>query len=337
MWIVMRVVSFAVTALVLAGCGSDGEASSGGGTEPSRGTVLVENEELVLELALDDTHVYWVSDQLLHKLSVTGGETVDVGRSEGESLALDTTDAYFAGGIRGTITKLSKDGGSPVTIVTGEKDPTSLAVDATGVYWANWSSYDTAPVADGSIVRSALDGSNVEPLAEGLVYPRGLALDANDVYFVSASDETLYRLSKTGGTPIAIATGLYDPGPPVLDENAVYVRTRNRPDDPSGEDTIVRVDRDSGGTEVIASERYGIGALAIRGGFVYYTRSGGFVSCDRPSGVVRRVPAFGGTSQDVVVEQSDPLRLVVGPSGIYFTNGSASSHACKTLVKAPLP
>jgi hypothetical protein len=333
----MRAAFFAVTAVVLLGCGADGESGNGGSREPSHGTVLVENEELVLELALDATHVYWVSNQLLHKLPVAGGTPVEVGASEGETLALDATHAYFAGGIRGTITKLSKEGGSPVTIVTGEKEPTSIAVDSTGVYWANWSSYMDGPVADGSIVRSALDGTNVELLAEGLVYPRYLALDADDIYFVSATDETLYRLPKTGGTPVAIATGLYDPGPPVLDESGVYVRTRNRPEDPTAPDTIVRADRDGGEAEVIASERLGIGALGVHEGFVYYTRSGGFVSCDRPSGVVRRVPTGGGSLNDVAVEQSDPAHLVVGPTGVYFTNGSASSHACKTLVKVALP
>ena len=268
---------------------------------------------------------------------MAGGATVEVGESEGETVALDATHAYFAGGIRGTITKLSLDGGSPVTIVTGEKDPTSIAVDSTGVFWANWSSYDNGPVADGSIVRSALDGSNVEPLAEGLVYPRGIALDESNVYFVSASEETLYRLPKSGGTPVAIATGLYDPGPPVVDESGLYVRTRERSDDPTGTDAIVRADRDGGGAEVVASERFGIGALGVHEGFVYYTRSGGFVSCDRPSGVVRRVATGGGAARDIAVEQSDPSHLVAGPSGIFFANGSSSTHPCKTLVKVAFP
>jgi hypothetical protein len=333
----MRAVLFALAAVVLPGCGADGESGSSGGGAPSRGTVLVENEELVLELALDATHVYWVSNQLLHKLPVAGGAPVEVGASEGETVALDATHAYFAGGIRGTIAKLSKEGGSPVTIVTGEKDPTSIAVDPTGVYWANWSSYDNGPVADGSIVRSALDGSNVERLAEELLYARGLALDADNVYFVSASEETLYRLPKIGGAPVAIATDLYDPGPPVVDESGVYVRTRGRPEDPNAPDTIVRADRDGGGAEVVVSERFGIGALGIHEGFVYYTRSGGFVSCDRPSGVVRRVATGGGPAHDIVVEQSDPSHLVAGPSGIFFTNGSSSSHPCKTLVKVAVP
>lgn len=52
---------------------------------------------------------------------------------------------------------------------------------------------------------------------------------------------------------------------------------------------------------------------------------------------MRRVAIGGGTPKDVAVEQSDPIYLVVGASGIYFTNGSASSHACKTLVKVGLP
>jgi hypothetical protein len=80
-----------------------------------------------------------------------------------------------------------------------------------------------------------------------------------------------------------------------------------------------------------------IDGLGVHAGFVYFTSSGGFESCDQPSGVVRRVATGGGAASDLVVEQSDPSLLVVGLPGIFFTNGSASSHACKTVVKAPLP
>jgi hypothetical protein len=334
----MRTLLLSVSVALLAGCGSDGESDGGGaGTEKGRGTVLVEDDELVLELAVDGEHVFWVADQVIHKLPVAGGTPVDVADVSGETMALDTTHAFFVGGIRGTVSKVSKEGGSFETIVTGQKEPTSVAVDASGVYWGNWSSYDTAPVADGSIVRSDSNGANVTPLAESLIYVRGIALDADNVYWVSATDETLYRLPKTGGTPVAIASGLYDPSGPAIDKDGIYVRTRNRPDDPMGEDAIVRANRDGGDTEVLVSERYGIGEIGVHAGFVYYTRSGGFVSCDRPSGVVRRVSTAGGNPVDLVVEQSDPASLAVDQTGVYWTNGSAASHQCKTIVKTELP
>jgi hypothetical protein len=333
----MRTPLLLASAALLAGCGSDGGSDGGGaGTQAGRGTVLVENEELVLELAVDGEHVYWVSNQLLQKLPVAGGTPIEVGGVSGETMALDATHAYFVGGIRGTVMKMPKEGGPMVTIVTDEKEPTSVAVDSSGVYWGNWSSYDTAPVADGSIVRSDSDGANVTPLAESLIYVRGIALDADNVYWVSA-DETLYRLPKTGGTSVAIATGLYDPSGPVIDEDGIYVRVRNRPDDPMGEDSIVRANRDGGDTEVLVSERYGIGGIDVHAGFVYYTRSGGFVSCDRPSGVVRRVSTAGGNPVDLAVEQSDPASLAVNQTGVYWTNGNAASHECKTIVKTELP
>ncbi len=333
----MRTLTLAAVAFVLVGCGSDDGENERTSSAPGRGTVLVENERLVLELGVDGEHVFWVSDNLLRKLPVAGGTPIDVGTSVGESLELDATHAYFAGGIRGTIAKLEKAGGAAVTIVTGEANPTSLAVDSSGVYWANWSSYDTAPVADGSVVSAGLDGSNVATLAENLIYARGLALDADNVYWVSASEETLYRLPKAGGTPVALASGLYDPGSPVLDESGIYVRTRNRPDDLQGEDAIVRVDPTGGGAEIIVSERYGISSIDVHDGFVYYTRSGGSASCERRSGVVRRLPTAGGTPTDVAVEQSAPALIAVDATGVYWTNGSSSTHPCKTLVKAELP
>jgi len=335
----MRLLRFLAIAGLVTGCGSDGGSGRGGSgpVAAGHGTVLAENEELVVELASDGEHVFWVSDLTLRKLPPAGGPPIDVGPVDGETMALDATHAYFAGGIRGTILKLPKQGGSLETIVTGEKEPTSIAVDSSGVYWGNWSSYDMGPVADGSIARSGVDGSTVTLLAESLLYVRGIALDAENVYFVSASDEQLYRLPKSGGTPVVIATGLYDPSGPVLDADGIYVRTRARADDPEGEDAIVRVSREGGDQQVLVSERYGIDALGVHAGYVYYTRSGGFVSCDRPSGVVRRVSTSGGTPTDVAVEQSDPALIAVDESGVYWTNGSASSHQCKTLVRAAVP
>jgi hypothetical protein len=333
----MRGAAFLVLAIGLGGCGSsDGEGKGGGPSRPAAATVLAESDDLVLELAVDGEKLFWVADNMLHAVPVAGGSPVDVGASAGESLVLDETYAYFAGGIRGTVGRLPKSGGAFETIVTGQKEPTSVAVDASGVYFANWSSYTNGPVADGSIVRTDLDGSNVTALAEGLIYPRGLALGENDLFFVSASDGNLYRLPKTGGTPVVVMGGLNDPGPPVLDDSAVYVRTRPSSDDPEGNDEIVRVGFDGSDASVVVSERLGIADIGAHEGFVYYTRSGGVTSCDRPSGVVRRVPTSGGTARDIAVEQSDPALLAVDESGVYWSNGSSSSHACKNLARASL-
>jgi hypothetical protein len=333
----MGLLRFFVIAGLLAGCGQDDGSGAGGPTSAGRGTVLTENEELVVELAADGEHVFWVSDQLLRKLPAAGGAPIEVGTVDGETMALDGTHAYFAGGGRGTITKLSKEGGSLETIVTGEKEPTSIAVDSSGVYWGNWSSYAMAPVADGSIARSAVDGSSVTELAASLIYVLGIALDADNIYFTSASDGQLYRIPKSGGTPVAIATGLNDPSGPVVDADGIYVRTRALYDDPESQDSILRASRDGGDPEVLVSERYGIDAIDVHAGYVYYTRSGGSASCDRRSGAVRRVSTAGGTPTDVAIEQSDPALIAVAEGGVYWTNGSGSSHPCKTLVRAALP
>lgn len=333
----MRGAAFLVLAIGLGGCGSsDGEGKGGGPSRPGAPTVLAESDDLVLELAVDGERLFWVADNLLHAVPVTGGSPADVGASAGESLVLDETYAYLAGGARGTVGRLPKAGGTFETIVTGQKEPTSLAVDASGVYFANWSSYENGPVADGSIVRSDLDGANVTALAEAIVYPRGLALGENDVFFVSASDGNLYRLPKTGGMPVIVLGGLNDPSPPVIDDSAVYVRTRPSSDDQEGNDEIVRVGFDGSDASVVVSERLGIADIGVQDGFVYYTRSGGFVSCDRPSGVVRRVPTTGGTPRDIAVEQSDPALLAVDASGVYWSNGSSSSHPCKNLARTSL-
>ena len=40
---------------------------------------------------------------------------------------------------------------------------------------------------------------------------------------------------------------------------------------------------------------------------------------------------------DLAAEQSDPASIAVDQTGVYWTNGSGSSHQCKTIVKIELP
>ncbi len=54
-----------------------------------------------------------------------------------EGLAIDATDVYWTTWSGGTVMKVARDGGSAVTLASGQQSPAGLAVDATSVYWAN--------------------------------------------------------------------------------------------------------------------------------------------------------------------------------------------------------
>jgi hypothetical protein len=55
-------------------------------------------------------------------------------------LAIFDGRVYFTARDAGVVGEASLDGGAFIALVTGEQQPTELAVDATGVYWLNWAS-----------------------------------------------------------------------------------------------------------------------------------------------------------------------------------------------------
>ena len=70
-----------------------------------------------------------------------------------------------------TVSRANLDGTSVEVIVTGESEPTGIALDTVAgkIYWTDY--------ADNDIKRSNLDGTGLETLATGLSSPIGIALD----------------------------------------------------------------------------------------------------------------------------------------------------------------
>lgn len=105
-------------------------------------TVAV-NQGLVSAMAADDQFIYWTSDggRVLKLDKEKLGEPVPLAEDEpGPSgLALDDACVYFsdAADPAGKIRVVAKAGGEVGTLAGDQHLPVSIAVDASGVYWAN--------------------------------------------------------------------------------------------------------------------------------------------------------------------------------------------------------
>jgi hypothetical protein len=64
----------------------------------------------------------------------------------------------------GTILRIPNGGGAPVSLIKGQSQPASIAVDDTAIYWVNGET--SSPSA---LVRASLDGSSVTTLVTGAV------------------------------------------------------------------------------------------------------------------------------------------------------------------------
>jgi hypothetical protein len=148
-------------------CGRDcaGGACAGGRCEP---VVLATNQNSPKIIVTDQNNVYWA--------------------------------AYFSY----TIDKVSKAGGTPTTISSGEVYPSGMAIDSTTLFWADRG----FGAGDGYVRRTPLAGGSVTTVVGGLsTRPTAVVVDANRVYFATVGDG-----SAAGGSIEAVALGAVDAG-----------------------------------------------------------------------------------------------------------------------------
>ena len=75
-------------------------------------------------------------------------------------------------------------GGSPVTLASAQTTPEGIAVDGTGVYWAD----DIGSGGPrGTIMKVPLDGGAAVSLVSGQAGPQNIATDGKNVYWTTAS------------------------------------------------------------------------------------------------------------------------------------------------------
>jgi hypothetical protein len=227
-------------------------------------TALAAGERGPRFVALDESNVYFTNyyGWTVRKVPKTGGTVVTIAQgSSTRGIAVGGGNVFFANGsAMGTIARVSVMGGNVEMLAAGQASPMALAIDATTLFWTNFSGSTVASVdasdatdastpvrivadqqggpaivaaAGGRVVWSdsatgtvmALNAASVTPtaLATGQKTPWGVALSGDVVYFTNAGDGTINRTPVAGGTVEPLASGARTPRLIAVDDHNVYV------------------------------------------------------------------------------------------------------------------
>jgi hypothetical protein len=260
-----------------------------------------------------------------------------------EFVALDAQNVYWTGSPAytpgGSIMQVSKQGGTAMTLYTSDAGttPAGIAVNATGVYWAEFyqSGLSLGPFPTSNVVALSAAGGTAAPLASGQTFPCGPAVNATSIYWMdgcwnSTTGGSLMKLPIGGGTAITLASGQSMPSlstpyelVPIglaVDATSVYWTTS---------DSVMKVSTAGGTVITLASAQDFQGAtyLAVDATSVYCANS--------VDGTVKKVSTDGSATTTLASGQNGPSGIAVDATSVYWSNGDGSVMKVSTAGGTP--
>jgi len=317
----------ATAAFVSSGCAArevhlDGDPSDAGSTNSNSSpdaiapgvSVVVEDQETAIRIAVDETRIYWQS-ALPNSWAEARGKPYARIRSCLKSDCRSTITTYDS------ITFIWQ---GPQT----HNEYFALAVGGDNVYWAQYE-------GDARLTIWTCPSAGCVGAPRAVVSHIGLAsmaVDDTHVYWTSRDDTAILRLPLTGaGTPHAIAVNEPTPGQLVVGATHVYWIAN------AGQSSaaIKRAPKDGSEPAVtLAKEQNQASSLAIDEGFVYWANS-------YLVGTISRCPLSGCSDAPTVLiaDQNRPRALVVDGTSIFWMSlvGNLGPHMTwATVMRCPV-
>jgi hypothetical protein len=247
-------------------------STNGSGAPDETVVVLATDQGSIGGLAVDASGVYWT----------IRGDEVGIGD--------------------GAIASVTPTGGSAATLAPNQNYPGAIALAAPTAYWVNAT----------TIVREAEAGGSASVMATDINNLLGIAVDSTNVYWTTAgegSDGAVSMAPLGGGSAVALASGLHEPGPIVARAGALFWIDR-------ADKVIYELAAGSSTVQAIAPDQSTPIAIAVDDNRVYWSNSDGSIAS---------VPIGGGPAATLATGGMSPSGLASDGASVYWADGVAGT------------